>query len=215
MAQAGGFGDEHGPERLVALSDGVFAIAMTLLVLDISIPPDLGTAGFRHALGELPPKVAAYALSFLIIGAFWLDHRRVLLGMCSVDLRFTTLTLAGLGVTAFVPSRPHCCPNTAPCRHRSPSTPPPSRPWTSPRSPLVLLRARHPERDRTPLPPTLARAWILDLAITVVVFLVTIPLAWPLGADAMWIWLVLIPLKGATGRSRTASSLKTPETDGR
>ncbi|MFJ8744137.1 TMEM175 family protein [Embleya sp. NPDC127516] len=215
MAPTGGFGDEHGPERLVALSDGVFAIAMTLLVLDISVPPDLGAAGFRHALGELPPKIAAYALSFLIIGAFWLDHRRALLGMRSVDLPFTAVTLAGLGVTAFVPfptsllseygSMPASIAIYAATIAAMDLT----------QIALVLLRARHPERDRTPLPPALARAWIIDLATTVVVFLVTIPLAWPLGGDAMWLWLVLIPLKGATGRSRTAASRKTPETDSR
>ncbi|MGR6998995.1 TMEM175 family protein [Yinghuangia aomiensis] len=87
----------------MALSDGVFAIAMTLLVLDISVPPGLDGQRFREALGDLPPKIAAYALSFLIIGAFWLDHRRAFLGLRRVDRAFTAVALTGLGLTAFLP----------------------------------------------------------------------------------------------------------------
>nr|WSW70265.1 TMEM175 family protein [Streptomyces sp. NBC_00995] len=51
------------PQRLVALSDGVYPIAMTLLVLDITIPPALDEAGFETALGGVRPSLGAYALS--------------------------------------------------------------------------------------------------------------------------------------------------------
>jgi uncharacterized membrane protein len=61
-------------ERLAALSDGIFAVAMTLLVLDIHIP----SAGAIHseaellrALGRLAPQATAYVMSFLTLGIFW------------------------------------------------------------------------------------------------------------------------------------------------
>jgi uncharacterized membrane protein len=61
-------------ERLAALSDGIFAVAMTLLVLDLHIP----TAGQVHgerellrALGALGPQWVAYGMSFLTLGIFW------------------------------------------------------------------------------------------------------------------------------------------------
>jgi len=61
-------------ERLAALSDGIFAVAMTLLVLDIHIPAAEGIhseAQLLHALGGLAPQGIAYVMSFLTLGIFW------------------------------------------------------------------------------------------------------------------------------------------------
>ncbi len=61
-------------ERLAALSDGIFAVAMTLLVLDIHIPPVEGIhteADLLHALAALAPQGTAYVMSFLTLGIFW------------------------------------------------------------------------------------------------------------------------------------------------
>ncbi len=72
-------------ERLAALSDGIFAVAMTLLVLDIHIPPASGIhseAELLHALAELAPQWVVYLMSFLTLGIFWagqqtqLNHTR-------------------------------------------------------------------------------------------------------------------------------------------
>ncbi|MEU1087570.1 TMEM175 family protein [Streptomyces sp. NPDC005892] len=51
-------------DRLTALSDGIFAIAMTQLVLDIRVPPGPADDGFRHALRDALPDLGAYAPSF-------------------------------------------------------------------------------------------------------------------------------------------------------
>jgi uncharacterized membrane protein len=63
----------HGVDRLEAFSDGVFAIAITLLVLGIEVPAvdpdDLG-----KALGDLGPSVWGYFLGFAVIGLFWVGH---------------------------------------------------------------------------------------------------------------------------------------------
>ena len=61
-------------ERLDALSDGIFAVAMTLLVLDIHIPAAAQVHSGRElllALGALGPQWVAYGMSFLTLGIFW------------------------------------------------------------------------------------------------------------------------------------------------
>jgi len=61
-------------DRLAALSDGIFAVAMTLLVLDLHIPTAAQVHGERellYALGSLGPQWIAYLMSFLTLGIFW------------------------------------------------------------------------------------------------------------------------------------------------
>ena len=63
------------PERVKAFTDGVFAIIITILVLEISIPPDLGEQSLREALDEVGPEMLAWVISFLITGMYWVWHR--------------------------------------------------------------------------------------------------------------------------------------------
>jgi len=58
--------------RLVAFSDGVFAITITLLILEIRPPEDY--ADLLHGLAELWPSYLAYAVTFLFIGQVWANH---------------------------------------------------------------------------------------------------------------------------------------------
>jgi uncharacterized membrane protein len=72
-------GSTHGisKNRLEALSDGVFAIVMTLLVLELLSPTvaEATTAAeLNHALFQLWPKVLSYVISFAVLGAFWVGH---------------------------------------------------------------------------------------------------------------------------------------------
>ncbi len=68
-------------ERLASLSDGVFAVAMTLLAYNIHIPiGPLNEAGLRGALARMVPAVMALVLSFFAAVMFWMGHQR-LLGM--------------------------------------------------------------------------------------------------------------------------------------
>ena len=64
-------------DRIKALSDGVFAIALTLLVLDISIPARneiIHETDLAQAFGKLTPKLLTYFLSFVTLGIFWTAH---------------------------------------------------------------------------------------------------------------------------------------------
>src|SRR5215217_386226 len=67
-----GFGTERNPERVVFFSDAVFAIAVTLLVLDIRPPED--TRHLLQGLAALWPSYLAYAITFLLIGQVWANH---------------------------------------------------------------------------------------------------------------------------------------------
>jgi uncharacterized membrane protein len=65
----------HDPTRVLALCDGVCAIIITLLVIEIH-PPHLGKGEtVRHALGELKPSLIAFALSFVVVAIAWVGHR--------------------------------------------------------------------------------------------------------------------------------------------
>ena len=67
--------------RLEALTDGIFAVAMTLLVLDLRIPDEIGSptdeASLVHALLALTPKLIPYLLSFYLLGVSWLSLIKV------------------------------------------------------------------------------------------------------------------------------------------
>jgi len=67
-----GFGADRDSTRLVFFSDAVFAIAVTLLVLDIDPPSD--TRHLLHGLVALWPSYMAYAMTFLLIGQVWANH---------------------------------------------------------------------------------------------------------------------------------------------
>lgn len=63
------------PVRLLALTDGVFAIIITILVLEIAIPEDLPSRSLAEAIREIGPTLTAWVISFLITGMYWVWHR--------------------------------------------------------------------------------------------------------------------------------------------
>lgn len=66
-------------ERLTFFSDAVFAIAITLLIIEVHVPhvSGLDDASYWQALGELHASLLGFMLSFLVIGALWMAHHRV------------------------------------------------------------------------------------------------------------------------------------------
>ncbi len=93
-------------ERLTALSDGVFAIAMTLLVLDLKIPMTaaIHTEGdLWQALVALSPRLITYLMSFLTLGIFWVGHQTGMHQYGRGNRHLTWITLAFLCAVTFVP----------------------------------------------------------------------------------------------------------------
>ena len=94
--------EEAGTARMETFSDGVFAIAATLLVLEIGI----GTGQDQHlgrALVDLWPSYLAYATSFLIIGIIWVNHHDCVACMARVDRPMLFINTVFLMVVSFIP----------------------------------------------------------------------------------------------------------------
>ena len=89
-------------DRLVFFSDAVFAIALTLLVIDIRVPLDVG-GGSAEVLVDALPSIYAYALSFYVIAVNWMGHHRKFAHIKSYDARLIALNFLLLFVIAFVP----------------------------------------------------------------------------------------------------------------
>jgi len=94
-----------GFDRVVFFSDAVFAIAMTLLVVDLRLPELVSDTESEivAALWDLRWDVFAYILSFLVIGSFWLAHWRRYHHIQRVDGRHAAINILFLGTVAFIP----------------------------------------------------------------------------------------------------------------
>jgi uncharacterized membrane protein len=97
---------DHALERLVFFSDAVFAIAITLLVLEIKVPvlpkgsPD---ALYWKALDDLMPSFFGYFFSFAIVGIFWIGHHRAFAMAGRYSGRVLGWNMGLLGAIAFMP----------------------------------------------------------------------------------------------------------------
>jgi uncharacterized membrane protein len=85
--------------RLETFSDGVLAIAATLLILDVHA----SGSPLGHGLTSIWPSYVAYALSFTVIGIIWVNHHTVIGLLGQVDRRFLFINLFFLMVVAFIP----------------------------------------------------------------------------------------------------------------
>jgi len=94
---------EEGIGRILALSDGVFAIAITLLILEIAVPAATSAAGLPKALLGLWPRYLAYVLSFVVIARFWIMHRLAFRLIARADDALVWLNLLLLMFVAFLP----------------------------------------------------------------------------------------------------------------
>jgi uncharacterized membrane protein len=93
-------------ERLAALSDGIFAVAMTLLVLDIHLPPAESVhseAALLQALAALGPQWIAYGMSFLTLGIFWAGQQTQLNHLREGSRDLTWIHLAFLFAITLMP----------------------------------------------------------------------------------------------------------------
>jgi uncharacterized membrane protein len=94
-------------DRIVMLSDGIFAIAVTLLVLGIQIPPladpHSHTAFMKALTGVIFSNTLFYVVTFAVLASYWLEHRRLMNSIKQVDTSFLWLNLLFLAFVAFFP----------------------------------------------------------------------------------------------------------------
>lgn len=89
--------------RIVAFSDGVFAIAITLLVLNLSVPEHIRGDDLSRVLWDQRQDLFAYALSFAVIGRFWVVHHRFFADVVGFDGRLLGLNLFYLSWVVLLP----------------------------------------------------------------------------------------------------------------
>ncbi|MEO7114681.1 MAG: TMEM175 family protein [Caldimonas sp.] len=92
--------------RVEALTDGIFAVAMTLLVIELKLP-EHGSAASAEALGTalvaLVPKAISWALSFFVLAMFWVGHHRVFAYVKRADATLVVLNLIELAAVSLMP----------------------------------------------------------------------------------------------------------------
>jgi uncharacterized membrane protein len=91
------------PERVLTLTDGVFAIIITILVLDLEVPDLSPGVKLADALEEVRPTFVAFVISFLIVGMYWVWHRGVFANVRYVDLNLIWINLLFLLPVSMVP----------------------------------------------------------------------------------------------------------------
>ena len=94
---------EVGTQRIEAFSDGVFAIAITLLIIEIAVPHVEGDQSLGTAIRDLWPSYFAYVLSFITIGIYWANHHTFFKFFHATDHVFLMLNVLFLMCIAFLP----------------------------------------------------------------------------------------------------------------
>ena len=108
-------------ERLAALSDGIFAVAMTLLVLDLHAPAsDLihSEGQLWRALAAMSPQLITYLMSFLTLGIFWHGQQAQLESFASSDRHLSWIQIAFLFAVSIMPFSTDCWPSLLPIAAR-------------------------------------------------------------------------------------------------
>jgi uncharacterized membrane protein len=90
-------------ERILAFSDGVFAFAITLLIIDVRLPTDTLKANLGSALISLWPNYMAFLISFFVIGLYWSAHARLFKEVIRYDMSLMWLNLLHLLFIVVIP----------------------------------------------------------------------------------------------------------------
>ena len=92
--------------RVLAFSDGLFAIAMTLLIVAVTVPhisDDSSIHELADALNDLTPAFVSFFISFAVIGRYWLAHHQFISLLSAMNQSFVALNLLYLAFIAFLP----------------------------------------------------------------------------------------------------------------
>jgi uncharacterized membrane protein len=93
-----------GTERIAAFSDGVIAIIITIMVLELKLPEGAAAGDvWPSFLAPLAPKLAIYALSFVIVGALWINHHQLLAVVRRPTLQLMWMNLLLLFFLSLIP----------------------------------------------------------------------------------------------------------------
>lgn len=187
--------------RVFALSDGVFAIAATLLALDLRIPEGLAHDALVEALRALGPDLRGFVISFLVIGLLWLSHHRIFLRFRRITGRVAGLNVLLLGLVALLPF-----PSSLVSDYDDPIavTIYAADVGLVAVLQMLILTSGWRERDLLPGQPESLPLLLAPSAATALVFGASIPIALVSAEAAMYSWLLLLPIQILLDRRLTA-----------
>lgn len=185
-------------DRAVFFSDAIFAIAVTLIVVTIELPP-VTNAELGDALADLAPQILSFFISFAVIGSFWVAHHRFVATLTRMPRALLVLNLTYLAAIAFTPF-----PTDVLGEHSGSALAVSLYAITIATVSLLetamLACAHRTDSLHTRLAPQGFRTAMLASAMPVVVFLASIPIALLVPVLAMYFWLIIIPAEMAIGR---------------
>jgi|JRHI01.1.fsa_nt_gi uncharacterized membrane protein len=193
MDQSGGDRTTYPSDRLVAFTDAVMAVAITLLVLDLKLPAGVTDAELPGVLAASSHQLWCYVLSFLVIGLLWMAHHNQFSFIARVDgvmMWLNLLFLLMIGLIPFVTS--------VMSQH---ATPPPTMLYAAVLfSTSALLGAiwgyarRDPGLMEADIPASERRQGLVKPLLVALVFALSIPVAYVWGSAAgQWTWLLALP----------------------
>jgi uncharacterized membrane protein len=181
-------------ERVVFFSDAVFAIAATLLIFNIKIPAAVGTgtalARFGRGLDEENGRILSWALSFYMIGRYWIAHHTMFRYLRHLDRRLIALNLLFLALVAFLPYATAVLDTSPGVAFYAAATA-----AVGLAQGAIWFHAARGDRLTVPgVSASLRNAWMLNLLQTPIVFLVSIPVAFvsPVVAVCLWALSLLV-----------------------
>ena len=188
-----------GTERIAFFSDAVFAIALTLLALEIRVPADTKSSDLTAALFALWPELFAYLLTFAILGVNWMSHHRKFRVIIRFDGGLMWINLALLSLVAITPF-PTSVLAEFDLQTSSVIL------YALVVAGLTLLQlwlwvhARRHDLLDTSVDAGLYRLVRRNLLVTPSVFVLSVPIAfvWPLGA--MFLWFLSFPATAVISR---------------
>jgi uncharacterized membrane protein len=181
--------------RVLAFSDAVYAIAMTLLVVGIGVPAlrDSGDEGeLLRKLGDLVPELISFFLSFAVIGRYWVAHHQFFARLRAVDPALIAINLVYLGFVAFLPFPTGLLGNyfdnpISVCLYAV------SVAIVSGLEVVLFARAYRAGLLRRLIPPEVFR-WGAEAAfLPVVFFLISVPVAFANTVAAVVVWFLALP----------------------
>jgi uncharacterized membrane protein len=180
-------------DRVLFFSDAVFAIAITLLVVDLRVPGVVPNAAqeIRNSSG----RILSFAISFLVIGLFWMGHHRLFRFITALDRRLIFLNLLFLGTIAFLPYPTALlfAGNT-----KAPAAPVFYAACVAGAGLVELVLWLYATHTKGLVPasvsPTVRRYELAQLLPNPVVFLLSIPVAFIAPGVAPFTWILLLPI---------------------
>ena len=193
-------------DRVVFFSDAIFAIAITLLVVDLQVP-DVPRLQSGQQLRESLPQMAGFVLSFAVIGLYWLAHHGLFRYIKGLNRQLILLNLLFLGCIAFLPY-PTSLLSAAGDQVPATLFYAASIVAAGLAEAAVWLYAMHIRELALPGVPRSVRRWVLlRILMPPAVFLLSIPVAIFQPAPAKYLWLLLFPAGAVLRR------LEPPEAD--